>query len=84
MEQTDRSQREGEWGDGKRLTKELTSICIYAKPMDTDNSVGGEGKVEGRNAGGGGTSVIFSTIKNSPGRVPRLSPLQRSPELTAT
>lgn len=58
----------GEWGDSKRLTKELTSICIYAQPMDTDNSVGkGGGRVEGRNGWVGGTSVILSTIKNSPG-----------------
>lgn len=48
--------------------------------MDTDNSVGkGGGRVEGRNGWRGYTSVILSTIKNSPGRVPRLSPLQKSP-----
>lgn len=33
----------------------------------------------GEMGGAGYTSVILSTIKNSPGRVPRLSPLQKSP-----
>ena len=37
MEQSDISQRGGWWKDWKKLVKE--HICIYAKPMDTDNNV---------------------------------------------
>ena len=54
-------------GDWKRLAKK--HICIYAKPMNTDNKVervgvlglGGGGK--GRGDGEWRTSVILSTIK---------------------
>ena len=37
MEQTDRSQRVAWWGSWKRLAEE--HICIYARPINTDNNV---------------------------------------------
>ena len=37
MEQTDRSQRVGVGGDGKRFARE--HICIYAMCMDTANNL---------------------------------------------
>ena len=57
MEQIDRFQRgEDGAGDWKRLAKE--HICIYAKPMDIDNTVvklGGGGA--GQGLGGGRKKV---------------------------
>lgn len=56
------------WGGEGRLTKEIT--CIYAQPLDTDNSaMKACGVVEARWRGDkgekGGASVILSTIKNN-------------------
>lgn len=56
----------GEWGDGKKLNKELT--CIYTWPMDMDNSAmkasgGGGSRVEGVNKGNKGDTYNASNIK---------------------
>ena len=55
---------EGSEGDWKRLAKE--HICIYAKPMDTDNNIlkagGGGLGGGGQRRGQWGTLVIVSTI----------------------
>ena len=65
MEQSDISQRGGWWKDWKKLVKE--HICIYAKPMDTDNNVvkaevGNRTWWKWRKVEKCWTSVIVSTI----------------------
>ena len=61
MEQTDRSWRGEGWKDWKRLAKE--HICIYAEPMDTDNSV--VKAREGAKVGQRGTKRGIGDICNS-------------------
>ena len=60
MEQTYRSQKGEEcWGDWRRLSEE--HMCLYARPIDTDNNMV-KARVYGRGAGWkgakeGGTAV---------------------------